>query len=98
MVTISYSAARSADVIACESRSPGLGAAPVEVLGSIRPPGPSNHPVSKRNAILPGVGNWTLKIADTPSRRNDMWDGRVRVGSRKLFHLKRSAAARVGAG
>jgi hypothetical protein len=47
----------SIDVIASEFRSPGLGAAAVDVLRSIRPPGPSNHPVSKRNANLPGVGN-----------------------------------------
>jgi hypothetical protein len=31
-------------VIASESRSPGLGAAPVEVLRSIRPPGAEQPP------------------------------------------------------
>jgi hypothetical protein len=89
----------SADVIASEFTSPGLGAAPVEVLRSIRPPRPSNHPVSKRNANLPGVGNWTPKIADTPSRRNDVGIG-VCVGGGQSQTVRSQASRRrsVGAG
>src|SRR3984893_923500 len=51
----------STDVIASEFRSPGLGAAAVEVLRSIRPPGPSNHPVSKRGlANCQLVSPWSV--------------------------------------
>jgi hypothetical protein len=62
-----------------------------------------SQPVGQINSRLLGGGrccrhavasrNWTPKIADAPSRSNDLWDSRVRVGSRKLFHFKRPAAA-----
>jgi hypothetical protein len=70
----------------------GLEAEAVEILGSIRPPGTSNLPVSKRIANLPGVGNRAPKIANGPSRRNEVWDRRV-VRSHKLFDLELPAAA-----
>src|SRR5580704_5763597 len=75
--------------IACEFRRPGLGAAAVEVLGQSGRRGPATARSLSGTQTCSGVGNWTLKIADTPSRPNDLW----RVGSRKLFHLKLPAAA-----
>src|ERR1700746_2615555 len=64
----------------------------VEVLDQSGRRGRATAPSLSGAQTCSGVGNWTPKIADTPSRPNDLWDRRVRVGSSKLFHLKRRAA------